>query len=165
MPVPESRPTLRSFDISQETGFIPERAPLSSLPPYFLEWEGLVARLCEELRSKRLRLAVHALPRLEFSDETLHGDREWQHGCFARANGYCAKTCALILKSASASCIRVYMSLCGCFGNEEVVMTGNRGVKIVSHCPKRAQAEVCTTRNCACSGICLATIQYSAAAR
>ena len=78
MPVPESRPTLRSFDISQETGFIPERAPLSSLPPYFLEWEGLVARLCEELRSKRLRLAVHALPRLEFSEETLHGDREWQ---------------------------------------------------------------------------------------
>ena len=46
----------------------------------------------------------------------------------ARANGYCAKTCALILKSASASCIRVYYEfvwlLWSLLGNEEVVMTG-----------------------------------------
>ena len=79
MPVPDSPPPpLRSFDVSEETGFIPESPPRTSLPPYFREWEGLVGRLSQELRSKRLRRAVHSLPELEFSERTLHGDQEWQ---------------------------------------------------------------------------------------
>ena len=75
---PEARPTLGSFDISEETGFIPERPPLASLPPYFREWEGLVGQLSEKLRCKELRRAVHGLPELEFSEETLQGDEEWR---------------------------------------------------------------------------------------
>ncbi|CAI8010937.1 Indoleamine 2,3-dioxygenase 2 [Geodia barretti] len=74
----ETRSTLLSFDISEETGFIPQRPPLSSLPPYFREWEGLVDQLSEKLQRKELRQAVHRLPEVGFSSETLHSDEEWQ---------------------------------------------------------------------------------------
>lgn len=78
MAVTETRPTLRSFDISEETGFLPERPPLTSLPPYFQEWEGLASKLSEKLHRKELRQAVHSLPEVEFSEETLRSDEEWQ---------------------------------------------------------------------------------------
>ena len=73
----ELHPTLASFDISEETGFIPPKPPLSRLPPYFEEWEKVVDHLVQLLQEKRLRTAVHKLPKLEFSENTLHSVEEW----------------------------------------------------------------------------------------
>ena len=78
MAIPEANPTLESFDISEETGFLPQKPPLTSLPPYFSRWEEAVGRLSQLLRDKQLRTAVHELPVLEFSDKTLHTIEEWQ---------------------------------------------------------------------------------------
>ena len=72
------RPTLENFEISQETGFLPEKPALSSLSPYFSEWEKVVGQLSELLRDKQLREAVHKLPILEFSEKTLHSIEEWR---------------------------------------------------------------------------------------
>ena len=72
------RPTLESFEISQETGFLPEKPAISSLSPYFSEWEKVVDQLSELLRDKELRDAVHKLPVLEFSKKTLHSIEEWR---------------------------------------------------------------------------------------
>ena len=72
------RPTLESFEISQETGFLPEKPALSSLSPYFSEWEKVVGQLSDLLRDKQLRDAVHKLPVLEFSERTLHSIEEWR---------------------------------------------------------------------------------------
>ena len=69
--------TLDSFAISEETGFMPEKPPLSSLPPYFDKWEEVASQLSEMLEAKQLRKAVHQLPVLEFSENTLHIDEEW----------------------------------------------------------------------------------------
>ena len=71
-------PTLESFEISQETGFLPEKPTLASLSPYFSEWEKVACQLSELLRNKQLREAVHKLPVLEFSQKTLHSIEEWR---------------------------------------------------------------------------------------
>lgn len=79
MAVLETLPTLDTFDISEKTGFLPEKPPLTSLPaPYFSKWEEVVGRLSRLLRDKQLRKAVHELPELEFSEKTLHSIEEWQ---------------------------------------------------------------------------------------
>ena len=71
-------PTLDTFDISDKTGFLPEKPPLTSLTPYFSEWEKVLGKLSELLHDKQLRRVVHELPVLEFSDKTLHSIEEWR---------------------------------------------------------------------------------------
>ena len=73
-----TRPSLKNFDISPDTGFIPPKTPLSRLPPYFELWEEAVERLPQLLKEKRLRKVVHELPSLEFSENTLHSIEEWR---------------------------------------------------------------------------------------
>ena len=70
--------SLKSFDISKETGFLPEKPPLTSLSLYFNKWEVVASQLSELLQKKQLRKTVHQLPVLEFSEKTLHSDEEWQ---------------------------------------------------------------------------------------
>jgi indoleamine 2,3-dioxygenase len=70
--------SLGSFDVSEETGFVPEVPPLASLPPYFSKWERVARQLGDLLQGKQLRTAVHHLPELEFSDRTLQTEQEWQ---------------------------------------------------------------------------------------
>jgi len=72
-----TRPSLKNFDISPDTGFIPPETPLSRLPPYFELWEEAVERLPQLLKEKRLRKVVDELPALEFSEKTLHSTQEW----------------------------------------------------------------------------------------
>ena len=69
---------LQDFDISEDTGFVPSSAPLTSLPEYFTRWEALARNLPALIRDRRIREEVHALPPLEFSGETLTSEREWQ---------------------------------------------------------------------------------------
>ena len=71
-------PTLESFDISTKTGFVPEKPPLTTLPPYFKRWNEVVSRLSTLLQNHELRNAVHELPALEFSEATLSSDEEWR---------------------------------------------------------------------------------------
>lgn len=78
MAVVQTRLTLDDFDISEETGFLPEKPPLQSLPAYFSQWEETVSQLSNLLQNKQLRSAVHQLPVLEFSEETLHTVEEWR---------------------------------------------------------------------------------------
>ena len=70
--------TLDSFAISEKTGFVPETPPLASLPSYFSKWEMVVGQLSDLLREKTLRDAVHHLPVVEFSENTLHSIEEWR---------------------------------------------------------------------------------------
>ena len=72
------KPDLASFDISAETGFIPSKVPLARLPTYFQQWEDVVGQLAHLLKEKRLRQAVHQLPQIEFSEQTLHSVEEWR---------------------------------------------------------------------------------------
>ena len=74
----EAFPTLASFDVSADTGFIPQKTPLPRLPPYFQKWEEVVDKLALLLKEKRLREVVHELPGLEFSENTLHSTEEWR---------------------------------------------------------------------------------------
>ena len=69
---------LRDFDISEETGFVPPSPPLACLPEYFAPWEVLARNLPALIREKSIRQAVHELPPLQFSKETLTSEREWQ---------------------------------------------------------------------------------------
>ena len=78
MAVVQTDPTLDDFDISEKTGFLPERPPLKSLPAYFSQWEETVGQLTKLLQNKQLRSAVHQLPVLEFSEETLQSVEEWR---------------------------------------------------------------------------------------
>ena len=74
----EAFPTLASFDVSVDTGFIPQKTPLPRLPPYFQKWEEVVDKLALLLKEKRLREVVHELPAQEFSENTLHSTEEWR---------------------------------------------------------------------------------------
>ena len=47
MAVPERRPALGTFEISNKTGFLPETPPLTSLPPYFRKWNEMVGQLSD----------------------------------------------------------------------------------------------------------------------
>ena len=69
---------LNSFDISSKTGLLPESPPLASLPPYFSEYSEVVSRFCHLLREHKLRDAIHALPRLEFTGNTLRTVEAWR---------------------------------------------------------------------------------------
>ena len=71
-------PTLDEFDISEKTGFVPEKPPLTSLPNHFSKWENAVGRLSKLLQEKQLRKVVEGLPVLEFSDKTLDGTDQWR---------------------------------------------------------------------------------------
>ena len=57
---------LQDFDISEDTGFVPSSAPLTSLPEYFTRWEALARNLPALISEGRIREEVHALPPLEF---------------------------------------------------------------------------------------------------
>ena len=70
--------TLAKFDISEDTGFIPQDPPLKRLPPYFQPWEDVAEGLSQLLKKKQLRNAVDELPVLEFSENTLHSNEEWR---------------------------------------------------------------------------------------
>ena len=74
----QTLPTLDEFDISEKTGFVPERPPLPSLPPYFRKWEDAVGQLSKLLQDKQLRRVVEQLPVLEFSEKTLDGTDQWR---------------------------------------------------------------------------------------
>ena len=73
-----SRKLLPNFDMSEKTGFIPSKTPLTTLPPYFKKWEEVVNELSKLLREKRLRQVVNKLPALDFSENTLKTTEEWQ---------------------------------------------------------------------------------------
>ena len=48
------------------------------LPTYFQQWEDVVGQLAQLLKEKRLRQAVHQLPQVDFSEQTLHSVEEWR---------------------------------------------------------------------------------------
>ena len=73
-----SRKLLPNFDMSENTGFIPSKTPLTTLPPYFNKWEEVVNELSKLLREKRLRQVVDELPTLDFSENTLKTTEEWK---------------------------------------------------------------------------------------
>ena len=64
--------------ISPSYGFLGDELPLTSLSSYFSKWEALLAELPEKIRTKTLRDAVHQLPELDFSEETLKSELEWR---------------------------------------------------------------------------------------
>ena len=70
--------SLDAYEISENTGFVPEKPPLSSLPTYFNKWEELASQLSKLIQEKQLRKAVHQVPVLEFSDKTLRNVEEWR---------------------------------------------------------------------------------------
>ena len=74
----DNLPTLDSFDISTQTGFLPENPPLATLPPYFSRWNEVASRLSDLVQTHQLRNAVHELPALEFNENTLRTDEEWR---------------------------------------------------------------------------------------
>lgn len=56
---------LRSFQVSEHSGFLPELLPLTRLPQaYFAPWEDLVANLPALLLTKRIRGIIDGLPLL-----------------------------------------------------------------------------------------------------
>ena len=74
----DSPQKLVAFDVSTKTGFLPEEPPLTKLPPYFSSWNEVASHLSDLLQDRQLRNAVHGLPTLEFSDNTLRSDEEWR---------------------------------------------------------------------------------------
>lgn len=71
--------TLKEFEISPETGFVPATPPLKSLPgDYFSPWESLMKELPERIKEKKVRVDVEQLPELEFSSNTLQTEDEWK---------------------------------------------------------------------------------------
>lgn len=56
---------LSDYDIDPLTGFVPGRPPLQHLPDEFGPWERLVPQLSALIRSRRIRAALAALPRLD----------------------------------------------------------------------------------------------------
>lgn len=58
-------PQLSDYDVSPLTGFLPEKAPVSSLPDYYSSWEYVVGILPSLLLSNRLRKVIEGLPLLE----------------------------------------------------------------------------------------------------
>ena len=71
--------SLRDYDISEKTGFVPEVPPLSRLShEVFLKWEQLMDQLPNLIKEHKLRERIKSLPEAEFSDRTLKSEREWQ---------------------------------------------------------------------------------------
>lgn len=69
---------LKNFDISSNTGFLPETL-LKKLPgDYFTKWEEAVHSLSQWIIDKRVRKEIDALPVKEFSAATLSTKEEWQ---------------------------------------------------------------------------------------
>ena len=70
--------SLKKFDISENTGFLPEN-PLKRLPgDCFKEWEDLAEQLPQLIEEKVVRKRVECLPEVEFDDTTLKTEAEWQ---------------------------------------------------------------------------------------
>lgn len=70
---------LSDYNISERTGFIPELPPLSRLTnQVFSRWEELMDQLPDLIKERKLRDRIDSLPEVEFSEKTLHSDREWQ---------------------------------------------------------------------------------------
>lgn len=70
-------PSLESYGISPEHGFLSSELPLEVLPDlYYAKWEAVVANLQPLLLSKRIRPVIDGLPVL--STEHLHTDAEWR---------------------------------------------------------------------------------------
>jgi Indoleamine 2,3-dioxygenase len=68
---------LQDFGVSHQTGFLPDRLPLTSLPgSYYSRWEVIVKKLPILLKTQSLRTVVDALPVLTTS--LLTTEREWQ---------------------------------------------------------------------------------------
>lgn len=65
---------LSDYAIDPLTGFLPARPPLPKLPEGFTPWERLVPQLSALIRSRQIRAALAALPRLD--PEALQGPAE-----------------------------------------------------------------------------------------
>ena len=69
-------PSLESYGLNPETGFLPAELPLTRLPEAYAQWEFIIDNIHSLLLTKRLREAVSALPTL--STEHLHTEAEWR---------------------------------------------------------------------------------------
>lgn len=68
---------LESFDISPNTGFLPQK-PSETLPgDNFCEWERAAKSLYHLIKEKKVIQTVNDLPDIEFSFTTLHTKEEW----------------------------------------------------------------------------------------
>lgn len=68
---------LRSYGVSVTNGFLPEKAPLKTLPDtYYSPWESIVTILPTLIAECRVRAQIDALPVLDTS--RLHSEPEWQ---------------------------------------------------------------------------------------
>jgi len=68
---------LQDFGVSHQTGFLPDRLPLTSLPgSYYNPWEVIVGKLPILLKTRSLRTVVDALPVL--TTTLLATEQEWQ---------------------------------------------------------------------------------------
>lgn len=71
--------SLSDYQVSRETGFLPDSPPLGILPgEYFTPWEELISHLPELNKTKQLRAAVGGLPDRDFSHLTLKSEAEWR---------------------------------------------------------------------------------------
>lgn len=65
--------------ISKEYGFLGHIQPLTSLPgDTFREWEDLLANVPCRIKNQTLRDAIHQLPEVDFSEDTLKAEQEWR---------------------------------------------------------------------------------------
>lgn len=55
----------RDFEVYPDSGFLPEKLPLTRLPDYFTPWEDLVNNLPSLILTKRIRSLIDKLPLLE----------------------------------------------------------------------------------------------------
>ncbi len=70
-------PRLEDYQISPNTGFLPDKLPLSRLPdPYYAPWENIVQNLPGLLLTKRVRMMVDQMPVL--SIDKLRTIEEWR---------------------------------------------------------------------------------------
>ncbi|KAL7750330.1 tryptophan 2,3- dioxygenase [Sorochytrium milnesiophthora] len=82
---PADEAILRAYDISPETGFLPEQEPLRRLPhAYYAPWEEIVDSLSPMMMNGLLRAHVEeSLPVLSL--EHLASDAEWRRAFFVLA--------------------------------------------------------------------------------
>jgi len=70
-------PSLQSYGISKEYGFLSDELPIEKLSdPYYREWETVVANLQALLLSRRLKTRINTLPIVTAS--RLRSDAEWR---------------------------------------------------------------------------------------
>ena len=69
---------LRDFDISRQTGFMPDKPALKRLPEYYDPWENLICNLPLLNKEKDTRESVLALPVLEVNEQHLPDEESWR---------------------------------------------------------------------------------------